>query len=73
MVQSIEKDTLKRNFTYVGDLARGIIETAEKGHGDGYTLGNTKGYSITEIAEAFGGPIEYVDGYPGRAESGEAQ
>lgn len=45
---------------------------AEKGHGDGYTLGNTKQYSIIEIAEAFGGPVEYVEGNPGRSESGEA-
>ena len=68
----VKPGTQKRNFTYVGDLARGIILTAEKGHGDGYTLGNKKQYSIVEIAQAFGGPIEYIDGYPGRAESGEA-
>jgi UDP-glucose 4-epimerase len=53
-------------------LARGIIQVALKGQGDGYALGNLKSYSIVEIANAFGGPIEYVDGYPGRAESGEA-
>jgi len=68
----VKPGTQKRNFTYVGDLAKGIILTAEKGQGDGYTLGNTKGYSIVEIAEAFGGPIKYIDGYPGRSESGEA-
>jgi UDP-glucose 4-epimerase len=68
----VKPGTQKRNFTYVGDLARGIILTGEKGLGDGYTLGNTKGYSVIEIAEAFGGPIEYIDGYSGRAESGEA-
>ena len=62
----------KRNFTYVGDLARGIILTAEKGYGDGYTLSNKKEYSIIEIAEAFGKPINYIDGYPGRSESGKA-
>jgi len=68
----VKPGTQKRNFTYVGDLARGIILTAQKGQGDGYTLGNTKGYSIVEIAQAFGGPIKYIDGYPGRSESGEA-
>ena len=68
----VKPGTQKRNFTYVEDLARGIILTAERGNGDGYTLGNTKGYSIVEIAQAFGGPIKYIDGYPGRAESGEA-
>lgn len=64
--------TQKRNFTYVGDLARGIIMVGEKGQGDGYALNNNKAYSIIEIAQAFGGLIEYKDGYPGRTESGEA-
>jgi UDP-glucose 4-epimerase len=68
----VKPGTQKRNFTYVGDLARGMIMIGEKGQGDGYTLGNTKGYSIIEIAEAFGGPIKFIDGYPGRGESGEA-
>ena len=68
----VKPGTQKRNFTYVGDLAKGIILTGEKGNGDGYTLGNTKEYSIIEIAQAFGGPISYMDGYPGRTESGEA-
>ena len=64
--------TQKRNFTYVGDLARGMIMAAEKGSGDGYALGNTKGHSVIEIAEAFRGPLVYTDGKPGRLESGEA-
>ena len=64
--------TQKRNFTYVGDLARGIIEVAKKGNGDGYTLGSDKAYSILEIAEAFGGPIEMIEDYSGRSASGEA-
>lgn len=67
----INPGTQKRNFTYVGDLARGIIMTGEKGWGDGYALENTKGYSIIEIAKVFGGPIKYIDGYSGRAESGK--
>ena len=68
----VKPGTQKRNFTYVKDLAKGIILTAEKGHGDGYALNNTKAFSVIEIAEAFGGPIKYIDGYPGRTESGEA-
>jgi UDP-glucose 4-epimerase len=61
--------TQKRAFTYVKDLARGILLTGEKGHGDGYALGTTKSYSVLEIAQAFGGPIEMIEGYPGRSES----
>ena len=63
--------TQKRNFTYVGDLARGIILVAEKGDGDGYSLNNPNSYSIKEIAEAFGSIIEYQEGYSGRGNSGD--
>lgn len=65
----VRPGTQKRNFTYAGDLARGIILTAEKGNGDGYALNNGKGYSVIDIAKAFGGPIKYVEGYPGRTET----
>lgn len=64
--------TQKRNFTYVKDLANGIILVGEKGHGDGYALNNTKAYSVIEIAQAFGGKINYIEGNPGRTESGDS-
>lgn len=64
--------TQQRNFTYVGDLANGIILVGEKGNGDGYTLSNPKKYSVLEIAKAFGGPIEFINFYPGRSETGKA-
>jgi nucleoside-diphosphate-sugar epimerase len=65
----VKPGTQKRAFTYVKDLARGIMLTGEKGWGDGYALGAEKSHSIFEIAEAFGGPVEWVEGYPGREES----
>jgi UDP-glucose 4-epimerase len=68
----VKPGTQKRNFTYVKDLARGMILVGEKGNGDGYTLSNQKEYSVLEIAQAFGGEIEYIDGQPGRTESGNA-
>ncbi len=68
----VKPGTQKRNFTYVKDLARGMILVAQKGIGDGYALNNPNAYSIIEIANAFGGPIKYIDGYPGRTESGDA-
>lgn len=67
----VKPGTQKRNFTYAGDLARGIILAGQKGNGDSYALANPEAYSILEIAEAFGGPVELVEGYPGRPESGE--
>jgi UDP-glucose 4-epimerase len=67
----VKPGTQRRNFTYVSDIARGILLVAEKGSGDGYSLNNNKNYSIQEIAEAFGHRTEYVDGYPGRADIGD--
>lgn len=67
----VKPGTQKRSFTYVGDLAKGIIMVGEKGQGDGYALNNPKKYSVIEIAQAFGGQMEYVEGYPGRLDSGE--
>jgi len=65
----VSPGTQRRAFTYVKDLARGIVLTGEKGRGDGYALGVNKSYSVLEIAQAFGGPVNIIDGYPGRAES----
>lgn len=67
----VKPGTQRRNFTYVGDIARGMVLVGEKGSGDGYSLGNLQDYSVLEIAEAFGGEVELIDGYPGRAESGQ--
>jgi UDP-glucose 4-epimerase len=61
--------TQKRAFTYVRDLARGIILAGEKGQGDGYALGTTRSHSILDIASAFGGPFSVVEGDPGRTAS----
>lgn len=68
----VKPGTQKRNFTYVGDLAQGIILVGEKGLGDNYALCNSKKYSVIEIAKAFGCPIKYIDGYSGRNESDTA-
>lgn len=65
----VRPGTQRRAFTYVKDLARGLILAGEKGEGDGYALGVSTSRSVLEIAEAFGGSIEMVDGYPGRTES----
>ncbi|MDP3721521.1 MAG: NAD-dependent epimerase/dehydratase family protein, partial [Anaerolineaceae bacterium] len=50
----VKPGTQKRAFTYVKDLARGIMLTGEKGWGDGYALGAEQSHSVLEIAEAFG-------------------
>ena len=65
-LEVVSPGTQRRAFTFVGDLARGIILVGEKGHGDGYALRADASYSVLDIARAFGGEIELVDGYPGR-------
>lgn len=65
----VNPGTQRRAFTYVKDLARGIVLAGERGSGDGYALGVTEARSVLEIAQAFGGPVTMVDGYPGRQEA----
>jgi len=65
-LEVVSPGTQRRAFTFVGDLARGIIAVGEQGHGDGYALRADNSYSVLEIAQAFGGQIEMVDGYAGR-------
>ena len=63
--------TQKRNFTFVKDLARGIVLVGEKGNGDGYALNNPKAYSILEIAQAFGCSMELIEGRSGRPDTAD--
>lgn len=67
----VKPGTQKRNFTYVKDLARGLILAGEKGQGDGYALNSTEAYSVLEVAEAFGCEIEMIEGRPGRSSTGD--
>ncbi len=57
--------TQKRNFTYVDDLARGLLMVGEKGKGDDYGLGSPESYSILEIAKMFTDNIEMLPERPG--------
>ncbi|MEP6620294.1 MAG: NAD-dependent epimerase/dehydratase family protein [bacterium] len=63
-----EPGTQRRTFTYVKDLARGIIAAGEAGSGDGYSLRAANSYSVLDIARAFGGELVMEAGYPGRAD-----
>lgn len=69
-MQLTAPSTQKRNFTYVEDLARGMILAGERGTGDGYVFANPTSNSILEIAQAIGGDFEIVEKYSGRASSG---
>lgn len=49
--------TQVRNFTHVDDIVRGLVLVGERGEGDDYGLGMEEGYSILDIARAFGGEV----------------
>jgi UDP-glucose 4-epimerase len=65
-LEVVKPGTQRRAFTYVKDLARGIVLVGERGMGDGYALRASATHSVMEIAQAFGGEIAIVDGHPGR-------
>ena len=67
----VRPGTQRRHFTYVADLARGIILTGEKGRGDGYALASGTSYAVLDIAHAFGGEVRMIDGDPGRTGAAE--
>ena len=57
--------TQKRNFTHVFDIVEGLVLVGEKGAGDEYGLGHHDAYSVLEVAEMFGGPVEMIEERPG--------
>ncbi len=57
--------TQKRNFTHVHDIVDGLVLVGERGEGDEYGLGHPDAYSVLEVAELFGGPVEYLAERPG--------
>jgi UDP-glucose 4-epimerase len=50
--------TQRRIFTHVDDIIDGLILVGEKGQGDEFGLGAEESFSILEIAQMFGSPIE---------------
>lgn len=68
-LQVTSPGTQIRNFTHVSDIVDGLLLVADKGVGDGYGLGNEKGYSVVEVAKMFGAPIEMTPQKPGNRQS----
>ena len=50
----------KRNFTHVNDLVNGIYLAQKYGSGDGYGIGAEEDISILELANLFGGKVNYI-------------
>lgn len=57
--------TQRRNFTHVDDIVEGLLQVGERGAGDEYGLGHPDSFSVLEVAEMFGGPIDMVPERPG--------
>jgi UDP-glucose 4-epimerase len=61
----IAPGTQKRNFTFAGDTARGLLLAGEQGQGDGYGLASKESFSILELAQLFTDNIEMLPEVPG--------
>lgn len=66
----VSPGTQVRNFTHIEDIVNGIVLVGEKGVGDGYGIGNSKGYSVLDIAQMYGGEIEMLPERKGNRLSG---
>jgi UDP-glucose 4-epimerase len=60
-LQVVSPGTQTRNFTHIDDIISGILLAGDQGAGDGYGIGNASAYTIIELAELFGGEIEFID------------
>jgi len=65
-----EPGTQRRNFTHVDDIVAGLMLVGERGEGDGFGLGSEESYSIKEVADMFGGPIQMIPARAGNRTSG---
>jgi UDP-glucose 4-epimerase len=65
----VQPGTQLRAFTYVKDLARGIALVGMTAEGDGFALANRNKYSVLDIAHAFGGQVQMVEGDSGRLDA----
>ncbi|OGD67269.1 ADP-L-glycero-D-manno-heptose-6-epimerase [Candidatus Campbellbacteria bacterium RIFOXYC2_FULL_35_25] len=53
--------TQTRTFTNVDDTVDGIILVGEKGEGDGFGISAKEEFSLTDVANMFGGEIEMLE------------
>ena len=69
----VKPGSQKRNFTHIEDIVAGLLLVAEHGEGDEFGIGAPEAYTIQEIAEMFGKPIEWLAERPGNRMSAEVR
>lgn len=57
----VQPGTQRRNFTYIDDIISALVLIGDNGYGDEYGIGADRAYSITEVAELFGGDVELLE------------
>ena len=62
-----------RNFTYVKDTVRGLIQVGESGQGDGYGIGSDEEITILELAQLFETEIKMLPEKPGNRMKGAVE
>jgi UDP-glucose 4-epimerase len=51
----------ERNFTHIDDIVSALVLIGECGSGDGYGIGHSESYTVLDVAEMFGGEIEWLE------------
>lgn len=69
----VRPGTQTRNFTHVTDIVQGLLLVARYGEGDGYGIGSDEEYSILQVADLFGGKVQYLPERKGNRMSAPVQ
>ena len=67
----VSPGTQKRNFTHIDDIIDALVLIGESGYGDEFGIGSNEAFSISEVAEKFGGEINILPERRGNRMSAE--
>lgn len=56
----VKPGTQKRNFTHVDDIVDALILVGKYGKGDGFGIGSDEAFTVMQVAQMFGGNIEFL-------------
>jgi UDP-glucose 4-epimerase len=56
----VRPGTQRRNFTHVSDIVSALELVGDRGEGDGFGIGADRSYTVKEVADLFGGEIEWL-------------